>query len=651
GVLFLSPISPDLSRNQKLILGGLASVSSCFSLAWLGYSPNLKIKALKSDLEDSQTAVKNYIFELDTAKNDKRNLDEFYQNLIDTSQSDYERQLNALKRQLEEKILEYKTKLNAQKNDYERILSSELNLLTNKKEEEKQLIINNYESKIKGLADRIIELESQEEYVKELISNNEQVKKLLEIDNKNLELSVSQANLTLEKQVMSYQQTIDNAIKENENLRDYINSLEQEIKQLNQTIVLLQNEAKAPKNPDIRLILTLFSKKNVRLNYLESLDNCGVLSHIFEILSEYSENNIKEVLSQLPGLSENFESSPNYSIGKGKLKINIDNRTAKDKIKNHSGWLEKIAESQSNLIILGARGTGKSELANNYSALIHQLLGKFDFKFIQPKPDDMSVFLIGNKEVKPDYLGFIDIPGIKNAYDGLEELNNVIHERLEDNTKRIASGLPCQNWQPQYWLIDEFQQLILQAKSFDKKPEDVSLSVRNAVSLGRSLKIYVLAIGQIANVSVLKWQIGDLYQFCQIYLGDAIKNGINYAPNKHDIEVLENEFNLFRNSDIKYYGLIREMGQKGYIAELPNEREYFVMPSHIIPDNPHHPTSSQELKVIQDKLLNPSHTITSQPITRSKTTIIECPHCGSFESVKNGKNRRKCKKCNKTFSV
>ncbi|MFM6204095.1 MAG: hypothetical protein ACKPEZ_01695, partial [Planktothrix sp.] len=326
-----------MSRNQKLILGGLASVSSCFSLAWLGYSPNLKIKALKSDLEDSQTAVKNYIFELDTAKNDKRNLDEFYQNLIDTSQSDYERQLNALKRQLEEKILEYKTKLNAQKNDYERILSSELNLLTNKKEEEKQLIINNYESKIKGLADRIIELESQEEYVKELISNNEQVKKLLEIDNKNLELSVSQANLTLEKQVMSYQQTIDNAIKENENLRDYINSLEQEIKQLNQTIVLLQNEAKAPKNPDIRLILTLFSKKNVRLNYLESLDNCGVLSHIFEILSEYSENNIKEVLSQLPGLSENFESSPNYSIGKGKLKINIDSRTAKDKIKNHSG--------------------------------------------------------------------------------------------------------------------------------------------------------------------------------------------------------------------------------------------------------------------------------------------------------------------------
>jgi hypothetical protein len=245
----------------------------------------------------------------------------------------------------------------------------------------------------------------------------------------------------------------------------------------------------------------------------------------------------------------------------------------------------------------------------------------------------------------------MDIPGIKNAYDGLEDLNVVIHERLEDNTKRIASGLPCYNWEPQYWIIDEFQQLILQAKSFDKKPEDVSLSVRNAVSLGRSLKVYVLAIGQIANVSVLKWQIGDLYQFCQIYLGDAIKNGINYAPNKHDIEVLENEFNLFRNSDIKYYGLVREMGNKGYIAQLPNEREYFVESSHTIPDNPHNPTSSQELEVLPIKVLESSHPITSHPITPSKTQIIECPNCGSFENVKNGKNRRKCKKCNKTFSV
>lgn len=652
GVLFLSPISPDLSRNQKLVLGGLGGILSGVSMVWIAHSPNLKIKALKDDiakieklLEDSQTAVKNFAFELDTAKSEKQSLDEFYQNLINGSQQQYKAELNDLKQQLREKIIESKTKLDLLKSDLESFYEKKLNDLNIQKEKEKTSIINSYESKIKGLADRIIELESQEEYVKNLIADNEQVKKLLEIDSRNLELSVSQAQLTLEKQVITYEQKIDNAITENENLKAIINSLEGDINALNQTIILLQNEAKAPKNPDIRLILTLFSKKNIRLNYVESSEIAGVLHHIFEPLSEYSEANIKEVLSQLPGLSENFESVPYYSIGKGKLKVIVDSRTAKDKIKNHSGWLEKIAQSQSNLIILGARGTGKSELANNYSALIHGILGQFTFKFIQPKPDDTSVFLIGNKPIKPDYLGFMDIPGIKNAYDGLEDLNGVIHTRLEDNTKRIAAGLPCREWDAEYWIIDEFQQLILQAKSFNKKPEDVSLSVRNAVSLGRSLKIYVLAIGQIANVSVLKWQIGDLYQFCQIYLGDAIKNGINYAPNKHDIEGLENEFNLFRNSDIKYYGLVREMGNKGYLAQLPNEREYFVESSHAITE------LSQESEPITVKVLESSHPITTHPITPSKTAISECPHCGNMESVKNGKNRRKCKKCNKTFSV
>ena len=654
GMLFLVPISPDLTRNQKLILGGLAGISSGLSLTWLGYTPNRKIKELqdkldvaKNDLSLNQKAIKILDFELDTIKSEKTELDNFYLNLIDKNQSDYDRN-----------IKELKSKLREQKIELEIILNQNIESLNNNKEKEKTAIINSYELKIKGLSDRIIQLESQENYIKDLISDNEQVKKLLEIDSRNLELSVSHAQLTLEKQVITYEQKIDNAINENENLKAIINSLENDIKSLNQTIILLQNEAKAPKNQDIRLILTLFSKKNIRLNYVESSNNFGILTHIFEILSEFTESNIKEVLAQLPGLSENFESSPNHSISKGKLRVIVDSRTSKDKIKNHDGWLERIAQSQSNLIILGARGTGKSELANNYSALIHSILGNFTFKFIQPKPDDSSVFLIGNKPIKPDYLGFMDISGIKSAYDGLEDLNGVIHERLESNTKRIASGLQCQEWEAQYWIIDEFQQLILQAKSFDKKPEDISLSVRNAVSLGRSLKIYVLAIGQIANVSVLKWQIGDLYQFCQIYLGDAIKNGINYAPNKHDIETLESEFNLFRNSDIKYYGLIREMGNKGYIAQLPNSKEYFINPSPIIPESSHnipelsqHPTLSQPLESITVKVLESSHPIPSHPITPSKSRVFECSHCGSFESVKNGKNRRKCKKCNKSFSV
>jgi hypothetical protein len=659
GVLFLAPISPDLSRKDKLILGTIAGVSSGLSLALIGYSPNRKIKELqdklevaKNDLDFNLKAIKTLDFELDKIKSEKNELDNFYQSMIDKSQSDFNQELKELKVKLSEKTKELKTTLEVQKSDYERILNNQLSNLTDKKEQEKTAIVNSYESKIKGLTNRIVELEGQETYVKELIGENEQVKKLLEIDSRNLELSVSQAQLTLEKQVITYEQKIDNAINENENLKAIINSLENDIKSLNQTIILLQNEAKAPKNQDVRLILTLFSKKNIRLNYVESSDNFGILTHIFEILSEFTESNIKEVLTQLPGLSENFESSPNHSISKGKLRVIIDSRSSKDKIKNHSGWLEQIAQSQSNLIILGARGTGKSELANNYSALIHSLLGKFEFKFIQPKPDDFSVFYLGDKAIKPDYLGFQDVPGCLSAYQGLEDLNTTIHARLEDNTIRMNTGLKCREWDAQYWLIDEFQQLILQSESFNKKPKEVSLSIKNAVSLGRSLKIYVLAIGQIPNVAQFPgWNKSDFSQFVQIYLGDGIKVGIDYSIDKSEENELRNDFEVFRSSGIKYYGLIREMGIKGYLAPLPGEREYFTESSQTITESSHNPTLSQELESITVKVLESSHPILSQPITPSKSQVIECTHCGSFETVKNGKNRRKCKKCNKTFSV
>lgn len=211
GVLFLSPISPDLSQKDKLILGTIAGVSSGLSLAWLGYTPNQKIKELqdklevaKNDLDFNLKSIKTLDFELDKIKSEKNELDNFYQSMIDKSQSDFNQQLKELKVKLSEKTKELKTTLEVQKSDYERILSNQLSNLTDKKEQEKTTIINSYESKIKGLTDRIIQLEGQENYAKELISENEQVKKLLEIDSRNLELSVSQAQLTLEKQVITY---------------------------------------------------------------------------------------------------------------------------------------------------------------------------------------------------------------------------------------------------------------------------------------------------------------------------------------------------------------------------------------------------------------------------------------------------------------
>ena len=655
-VFFITPISPDLSKVQKGFIGVFSGSTSIVSLISLTKSPLSKIKRLERDLDLNQKGFRDAEAKLIIVQSNLENSENEYQQLlskIDELEKAYSSLVNEEKGKFEQQL-----KIKLQKINDNHL--AEIKNQSQVGEEKLKKITEHYEQKLNEYEEKLNEYLEKETYLKELISENEQAKKLLEIDRKTLDLEASQIQLNVERQVFSHQEALNNSIKENEDLRLIIEGNRHEIAQLNQMIILLQNEAEQPKNPDIRQIIKLFSGKKIRIKYISTSDICGIISHDFEPLSEFDESDIKAVCQQLPGFLKELKCPPSYAVSGGKISIKIDKREVKDKIKKiDENWLIDIAKSESNLLILGARGTGKSELANNYSALILENVPNIKYKFIQPKPDDFSVFYLGDKEIKPDYLGFQDIPGIKNAYEGLDELNNTIHARLEDNTKRLNAGLKCQNWSPQYWIIDEFQQLILQAKGFDRKPEEISLNVRNAVSLGRSLKVYVLAIGQIPNVSDLKWKISDLYQFCQIYLGDAIKNGIGYSPSKSDEIELNNQFDLYRGSNIKYYGLVRKMGDKGFIAELPNVRKYFkTESSHSITESSQditesdtHHTPSQTLESLPDKECDKSHPITSHHVTPSKMGVSECPHCGSFESVKNGKNRRKCKKCCKTYSI
>lgn len=662
-VFFIAPISPDLSRNQKAIISTVSGASSLVSLYWLLQSPIEREKALRGKIEGLEKVIKDKLDKLTDCELERKTLDLICQQLTQelegieqTWQNKHKAELNLIKAEITEKDKRFKAEL-LQKTEV--LKSSYEQQLTNLKTTyEKRLhdLTNSYQQEKQGLANRILELEETEATARQLIDENEHTKKLLEIDKNRLELEAGQIQLSVERQVSTHQNALDNAIKDNEGLRAVIIDLEQQISNLNDYIVLLQNEINAPKNLDVRQIIKLFGIKKIRVKFIETTNICGIVSHEFEPQSDFEESEIKSICSQLPGFIKELKTPPSYTISQGKIAIKIDNRSTKDKINLNIDWLIDVAKSESNLLILGARGTGKSELANNYSALIHSLLGLFDFKFIQPKPDDYSVFYLGDKAVKPDYLGFQSVLGCQSAYDGLEALNSIIHARLEDNTKRIASGLKCQNWDAQYWIIDEFQQLILQAESFDKKPREVSLAIKNAVSLGRSLKVYVLAIGQVPNVTQFPgWNKADFNQYVQIYLGDAVKVGIDYSLDKSEENELRADFELFRNSGIKYYGLVREMGKKGYIAQLPQSREYFPQNPQFDPQNPQldpqHPTSSQKPEAIEINALTSSHIIPSHPITPSKSQILNCSHCDSSESVSNGKGRRKCKKCNKSFSV
>ncbi|MGL4498704.1 MAG: transposase, partial [Planktothrix sp.] len=267
---------------------------------------------------------------------------------------------------------------------------------------------------------------------------------------------------------------------------------------------------------------------------------------------------------------------------------------------------------------------------------------------------------LGDRVIKPDYLGF---EGSKypTAYDGLMALDKEVMMRNKTNTDNFEN--PPQ-WEPQFWIIDEFQQLINRADSFGHKSKDISLIIKNAVSLGRSLKIYVLAIGQIANVSQFPgWNKADFHQFNQVYLGDGIKVGIGYlAIDRGEESGLNSDYKTISNSPIKYYGLIYQDSKK-FFAQLPQPREYC---SHNQPQSATIDTVSkvtylpqtQPLKTLQGECLSDSVPVSVSATTAQKPANLESVNCGNCESVnvrKNGKykgkQRYRCNDCGSSFSL
>jgi hypothetical protein len=309
---------------------------------------------------------------------------------------------------------------------------------------------------------------------------------------------------------------------------------------------------------------------------------------------------------------------------------------------------------------LGARGTGKSELAVNYCALLYQLRDDFSIKFIQPKPDEFSKIDLGDKVIKPDYLGF-ESDKYATAYDGLMALDTIVMQRNKINTDNFENP---PNWEPQFWIIDEFQQLIFRGDSFGHKSKDISMIIKNAVSLGRSLKIYVLAIGQVANVSQFPgWNKADFHQFNQVYLGDSIKVGIPYlAIDRGEESTLNNDFKSISNSPIKYYGLCYQDSKK-FFAQLPTPRQYCCNNKQLSQAIPSYPESTylpltETPKALQGEGYseNSSIPVLQQSAQKPGTENAPiCPRCNSDNIRKNGKSkgnqRFKCKKCDYNFTL
>lgn len=410
---------------------------------------------------------------------------------------------------------------------------------------------------------------------------------------------------------------------------------------LEQVKALSSQLEQTPVDEDALQIQGLLKSEGIKTEFLRNVNKGGVEIYEYRVLSKLSNGKLEAVAENIPAFLSWVESIPSVSVRKGIVSVSIDTRTVDDRVvQNNVEWLPKMAKTESNLAIFGAKGGGKTELAANYIGLVLKQIPNAVVEWIQPKPEDKSRIVLNSGVIRPSYVGFED------AYRGLGEIINLFQHRNSINTEAFKNDKPIPSWKPVFWIVDEFQSLIAEASKFDYDPKQLCKDIQTAVSLGRSLQINILLIGQIANVSMYPgWTKASYYQFNTVYLGDMIGVGVGYSLTSQEKSEIERQLSDYRKSDVEYYGLVRFANSSGSIYALPKPRKYLATSQQ--PSATSH--QDETLKDPWDK--EPPSATSHQKLENG---VSECPDCSSTDVKKNGltksgKQRYKCRVCHCNF--
>lgn len=514
--------------------------------------------------------------------------------------------------------------------------------------------LKNWETRAPEFAMLEVQLKGQEDHLR---NEEERIINQLELAKQELQMREDAMAQKLANAEQHHEQVVAAATHaiELQNERD---NLLQRCKQLeSQLSEFLPDEPPIP--DDVMDIMRLLASEEIQTEYIDNVNRGGVEIYRFKPLTKISQSKLDTVTENLPAMFDWVDSKPSATVRKGEIIINVDTRTSADRLNQiQREWLPNLAQTESNLAIFGAKGGGKSELAINYISLILEQIPSAKIEWIQPKPDDFSRFEINGNYYKPNFVGFED------GYYGLNKIIELYQHRNAINTEAFKSDKPTPKWSPVFWIIDEFQSLIAEASKFDYDPKQICKDIQTAVSLGRSLQINILLIGQIANVSIYPgWTKASYYQFNTIYLGDMIGVGAGYSLTSEEKKRIESLLSDYRNSGEKFYGLVREANKTGSIMRLPKPKQYV---NSSVSKLRTEVRTEQSTEIQGSSIPTTSEPLPSKGCTQSigkapnyeklQKAVSECPECGGIEHTKRGKTttgkqRLNCKQCGSNFTV
>lgn len=479
--------------------------------------------------------------------------------------------------ELYEEIAEYKTKLLTTDQYYSKWLSNEkqIELLKrglNAKDVEIQDLTADKDATIVELRQECYDLEQKlVEARRDTKSYELQVSELMrlrdQISREKLELASQKAEMaSLDPNRML--RDIETLTKANTQLKANQDALIKELAAVDSKHQQL-SELLGDSQEDIKTLILVYQEEGIHLRFIEETEQEGVTVWVFRNLGlGISPQKVEAVAAQLPSVITWLEDTPKTRVRKGCVEIAVDGRLVEEKLDyRQKEWLVDLAKSEENLAIFAPKGSGKTELAINYLGLVAKQVPNCIIEFLQPKPDEVSYIDLGGYIFQPTYIGFED------CYEGLNRLVDVYTQRNQEKEQAMKAGVTIPKHPPMFWIIDEFQALVMHLDL--KEAKALCKDVMNAVSLGRSLGINILIIGQLANVTTYPgWTKAGLSQFNCVYLQDAIQVGIDYSRTSGEKKTLEAQWDEYLNSDRKYYALVRSAARNGVIYDLPKPRQY-----------------------------------------------------------------------------
>lgn len=362
---------------------------------------------------------------------------------------------------------------------------------------------------------------------------------------------------------------------------------------------------------DIKLMMSKFREVNVNVQFLESYSEAD--SHVFVFKNvglQVDDSKLKRVADSMPGILNWVSNPPSYEVSKGEIILEFDTRDIEQKLDSvQEEWLPTLAQCEENLMVFGARGSGKTSLVNNYVAVTLNQIPDAQVEYLQPKPEQETPL-----GLVPTALGF------EECFTKHTELMGEYMRRNEENKAALKAGQPLPTHPPIFAIYEEFQTMVMKHPN----PKVFCKEVETGVSFGRTLGLNFLVTAQVASIRNFPgWTKASLTQYNRLYIGEAIKTAIDYAPTLEDKKAIREQYAMYRASNRQFYGLLMRPNGLTMVYDLPLPGSYQVAEDNVT------------RFLVQCKRRNFEGHIALNPHLSDMVTggVLQCPSCGSTKWI------------------